>query len=158
MLRFLTSLIAAGALASAPSAAAADRWLEKRKPEELYAYVDAGECPIGFDELTAAVRDRLIRSRIRPLTEWPPGDIALYVTVDCTPLDDDAWVFDMNVMLAKFDRGRGDDVVISFRHEDQFGSYGKGGRKLIVEGFESALEAAFMKYLRANFDLEPGSP
>ncbi len=61
-------------------------------------------------------------------------------------------------MLAKLRKERGGDVIISFRHEDQFGAFGKGGRELIQRNVDKAVNAAFMKYLSANFDLEPGKP
>ena len=50
------------------NAGASDRWIEKRDPEELYAYVDVYECPIDVDELRAAAHEVMIRSRIRPPT------------------------------------------------------------------------------------------
>ena len=140
------------------NALATDRWIEKRDPEELYAYIDVFACPISVADLTAEVHATMIRSRIKPLTEWNPGEIALYIALDCAAEDESHWVFELNVMLAKLRKERGDDVIISFRHEDQFGAFGKGGRELIQQNVDKAVEGAFMKYLEANFDLAPGEP
>ena len=140
------------------ASSASDRWIEKRNPEELYAYIDAYQCPIQVEEIEGQVREMMMRSRIRPLTEWVSGDIALYIALDCAEEDESHWVFELTVMLAKLQKERRGDVVISFRHEDQFGAFGKGGRELIQQNLDKAVEAAFMRYLNANFDLKPGGP
>jgi hypothetical protein len=56
-------------------------------------------------------------------------------------------------MLARTERAGLDGVVFSFLHEDQFQSYGKGRRDFIYENVTSASDTAFLKYLKANFDL-----
>ena len=58
-------------------AEAADKWLENRDAEELYAYIDVSGCPVGVDELRDFVSDQFVRSRIRLLTGWVPGE---YIT------------------------------------------------------------------------------
>ena len=154
----LTCLVALTALVAASGAEASQHWLEKKKPEELFAYIDTNDCPVTLEELTGIVQGLLIRSRIKPLTKWVSGDIALYVTVDCVGSGEESWVFDLNVMLARFEQSKSSDAVISFRHEDQFGSYGTGGKELISSRVTEATDKAIIKYLGANFDLEPGPP
>jgi hypothetical protein len=132
---------------------AADKWLENRDAEELYAYVDVTGCPVSVEELRDFIGDQFVRSRIRLLAEWEPGHLALYVTLDCTNEDESVFIFNTTVMLARIDRAARDDVVFSFRHEDQFQSYGKGRRDFIYENVTTAIDTAFLKYLKANFDL-----
>ena len=134
-------------------AAAADKWLKNRDAEELYAYVDVAGCPVSIDELRDFIGEEFVRSRIRLLTEWVPGELALYVTLDCTNEEEALFIFNTMVMLARVERAARDDVVFSFRHEDQFQSYGKGRRDFIYENVTTAIDTAFLKYLKANFDL-----
>jgi len=139
----------------AGQAVAEDKWLKKRDPEELFAYVDIHECPLSTDEVTERVHSTLVRSRIKPLTEWRSGDVVLYVVLDCTSDTTDTWVFNQTVMLAKIKNEGRDGVIVSFRHDDQFHTFGKGGEPFIRENLNKAIDAAFMNYLNANFDLEP---
>ena len=99
---------------------AADKWLQKRDPEELYAYVDTNLCPLSTSDVTEMVHSQLIRSRIKPLTKWDSGEIALYIALDCAARNEASWVFDLTVMLAKLKK-EASNIVVSFRHEDQFG-------------------------------------
>lgn len=143
-------------LAVAAQADASDRWLKKRNAEELYVYVNVVDCPITNEDITGDIQKLLIRSRIKPMTTWNPGEVSLYVAVDCVAVSDGGWMFQALILLAQLEKERGDDVVISFREQDYFGSFGKGTeatiRKVALEGAEKA----FMKYLNANFDLDPG--
>ena len=151
------TLAVAAALLCGYQAQAADRWIKKRHPEELYAYVDTYQCPLTAGELTESIHATMIRSRIRPLTKWESGDIALYVVLLCTPDDEDHWVFQLSVMLARLADERG-DIVVSYRHDDQFGSFGRAGSERLLQAVDKAVDAAFTKYLNANFDLVPGAP
>ena len=146
------------AMLAASQVIAADKWLKNKDPEELYAYIDTHDCPITQVEITDIVHTQLVRSRIKPLTKWDSGQIVLYVALDCVPDDEASWIFDLTAMLAKLKYEGRDEVAVSFRHEDQFDSFGKGGKSTITESLERSVEAAFMKYLNANFDLEPGAP
>ena len=121
--------------------------------EELYAYGDVTGCPVSADELQDFIGEQFVRSRIELLTEWEPGQLALYVTLDCTHEEESLFIFNTTVMLARIERAGRDDVVFSFRHEDQFQSYGKGRRNFIYENVTTAIDTAFLKYLKANFDL-----
>ena len=132
---------------------AADRWLKKRDAEELYSYVDIGGCPITSSDVRTFIDELLLRSRIKSLSEWNSGDIVLYVTVDCSPDHETTFVFSTMVMLAKIEQEGRNDVVISFRHDDQILSYGKGRKEFILENVTTAIDKTFMKYLKANFDL-----
>lgn len=134
-------------------AEAADKWLENRDAEELYAYIDVNGCPVSVDELRDFIGDQFVRSRIRLLTEWVPGQLALYATLDCTNEEESLFIFNTTVMLARVERAGRDDVVFSFRHEDQIQSYGKGRRDFIYESVTTAVDTVFLKYLKANFDL-----
>ena len=128
--------------------ATAGKWLENREPEELYAYVDVTGCPISVDELRAHIGEEFVRSRIKLLTEWVPGELALYVTADCTDEDDALFIFNTTVMLARLERHGRDGVVFSFRHEDQIQSYGKGRRDFIRNNVTSAIAV-----IRVSFSL-----
>ena len=155
MMRNLLWTFAAITVMTAGQALAADKWLKKRDPEELYAYIDIHECPITTEEVTESVHSMLVRSRIKPLSEWGSGDVVLYVVLDCTSETEASWIFNQSVILAKISREGADDTVVSFRHDDLYHTFGKGGESLIDKTLNQALDAAFMKYLHANFDLAP---
>jgi hypothetical protein len=155
MMRKALGILAAAAMLTGGQVLA-DDWLEKRDAEELYTYIDIQDCPISESEVTEKVQTMLFRSRIKPLTEWNSGDIVLYVVLDCTRETDATWLFNQTVMLAKIKREGRDNAVVSFRHDDQYHSFGKGGEALIVDTLDKAIDAAFVKYLNANFDLAPG--
>lgn len=138
------------------NAEASDRWLKKRNAEELYVYANVVDCPITTEELTADIQQLLIRSRIKPLTTWKPGDISIYVAMDCVALSDGGWMFQVITFLAQLDQERGDDIIISYREQDYFGSFGKGTEATIRKVAMKGAEDAFRKYLNANFDLVPG--
>jgi len=151
----IIGMLVAFTLLIAGQAVAEDKWLKKRDAEELYAYVDIHNCPLSTDEVTERIHSTLVRSRIKPLSEWRSGDVVLYAVLDCTSDTESTWVFNQTVMLVKIKREGGDNAVVSFRHDDQFHTFGKGGESFIRENLDKAIEAAFMQYLKANFDLEP---
>lgn len=155
MHRFVGMLVAISML-MAGQAIAADKWLKKKNPEELFTYIDVHGCPLDTAEVTDLVHAKLVRSRIKPLSEWSSGDVVLYVVLDCSSDTTATWVFSQIVMLAKIKREGRDDSVVSFRHDDQLPSFGKGGESFITDNLNKAVEAAFLKYLNANFDLGPG--
>lgn len=152
MIRAWTAL-ATLLIVATSDARAADKWLEQRNADELYAYVDVSGCPVSLDELRDFIGEQFVRSRIKLLTEWEPGQLALYVTLDCTNEQESTFIFNSTVMLARIERAGRDGVVFSFRHEDQFQSYGKGRRDFIYENVTTAIDTAFLKYLKVNFDL-----
>ena len=137
----------------ASDAVAVDKWLKNRDADELYAYVDVAGCPVSLDEVQEFIGEQFVRSRIKLLTEWVPGELALYVTMDCTNEEESLFIFNTTVMLTRLERSGRDDVVFSFRHEDQFQSFGRGRRDFIYENVTTAIDKAFLKYLKANFDL-----
>ena len=151
-LQLLSALIAVLAVSAAD---ADDRWLKKRNGEELYAYVHSNGCPVTTNELTGEIHELFIRSRIRPLTTWRPGEVALYVAVDCVETRDGSWMFQITTLLAELDQDRSDNIVIAYREQDDFGSFGRGTEATIRDAARKSAEAAFTKYLKANFDLVP---
>ena len=157
-MRKIVWMIAVITMLAGGQVVAADKWLKKKDPEELYAYIDAQDCPITSAEITDIVHAQLIRSRIKPLTKWDSGQVVLYVALDCALDDGETWLFELTTMLAKLKSEGRNNVAVSFRHEDQFDSFGKGSVSTITKTLERAVEDAFMKYLNANFDLEPGAP
>jgi hypothetical protein len=64
-------------------------------------------------------------------------------------------MFQALILLAHLEQKRGDDVVISYREQDYFGSFGQGTEATIHRVALEGAEKAFMKYLSANFDLDP---
>jgi hypothetical protein len=152
MIRAWKSLALLAVLA-AGGADGASRWLENHEAEELYAYVDVTGCPVSTNELREFIGEQFVRSRIKLLTEWVPGELALYVTVDCTNEEESVFIFNATVMLARLERPGRDGVVFSFRHEDQIQSYGKGRRDFIYDNVTTAIDTTLMRYLKANFDL-----
>ena len=155
MKHITVGILAAAALLAVGHAGAADKWLNKRDAEELFAYIDINNCPLSTEEVTENVHTMLVRSRIKPLSKWSSGDVVLYVVLDCTDDKADTWLFNQTVMLAKIKDEGGDGKTVSFRHDDQSQTFGKGGESFIRGNLEKAIDASFMQYLNANFDLAP---
>ncbi|MDJ0941694.1 MAG: hypothetical protein QNJ00_18160 [Woeseiaceae bacterium] len=141
-------------LFSAGATAADDSWLKKRRPGSLFVLISSEGCPVTTEEITGLVHGMLARARIKPLKRWESDEITMIVDLMCLASGDDKFVFKLDVALARLERESRDEVVVSRRPVDDFGAFGRGTPERVRETLESSVDAALMKYLQANFDLD----
>ena len=141
-------------LLSADATAAGDSWIRKRQPGSLFVLISSESCPVSTEEITELVHGMLARARIKPLKRWESDEITMIIDMMCLPGSGDKIVFKLEVSLARLERESRDEVVVSKRPIDDFGAFGRGTPERIRETLESSVDAALMKYLNANFDLD----
>ncbi len=128
-----------------------DTWLRNINPNDMYVFAYTDGCPFTGEDLKQEARGVLIRSRMRPVETWNSGETLLYVDVTCLR-NNDMHIFNIDILLAKFEHNIDGDVVISHTFAN-YGKLGQGGRRFTLDAVEEGVEEALTDYLVANFDL-----
>ena len=137
--------VAAGAHADAPS------WLReairKENPDELgYRVFVELDCPVGRQDVEQVV-DAAMARRHLTRSRFALGETHLQITLSCFAQEDEPPIFSQEVHFSPpRDTGQPDLV-----YDWNFGRYGVGARRFILQSITRSIEDAIAEYVLANF-------
>lgn len=124
-------------------------WMKKENPNELSFYFQYDvECAIDGENISDAVKDVLVRSRIKPLSNVLP-DLFLMVVFSCSEYQGN-YLYSYDIEFAQYSPSIGSFIRYGRLSKGGFGVETESG---IVTRMKEEVEATVADYLRANFDL-----